>query len=84
MQLAQAVIHITRREPNFDRACEEAYRRALVMFGCDDYGHLRKVPNFDRSSDCIVVEFHSYRHIGGMGGQEFQYEFHASVERDGD
>ncbi len=74
-------IHISRQESNFDRACEAAYKYALMRFHADDDGYLNNVKDSERSTDSVVVEFVSYRHTGGMGGQSFQYEFVAWVER---
>lgn len=73
-------VYVTRREVGFDRACEEAYRLALSVFGCDEDGHFRKLKGFPRSTSCLVVEFVKFRHGGGMGGQELTYEFEAWVE----
>ena len=75
-------ITVTRSgEPNFDRACEQAYHQTLMRFGCDDCGHLNNVLDSERSTDAVVVEFKGYRHSGGMGGQTCTYTFEAWVER---
>jgi len=65
----------TRKEANFDRACEEAYRYALMVFGIDDSGHSQKLKGWDRSSCCIKVTFLSYSQVGSMGGHDYNYEF---------
>ena len=74
-------IQVSRTEANFDRACDMAYRMALVRFDCDDCGHLNNVEDSQRSTDSVEVEFKSYRHSGGMGGQNITYIFEAWVER---
>lgn len=68
-------------EPNFDRVCETAYKRALWEFGVDEDGHITKVPGSARSTDTVVLEFVKYQHRGGIGGQACVYEFVAWVER---
>lgn len=75
-------IFITRfAEPNFDRACEQAYLVALRQFGCDESGNLTNVKGGDRSMDSIVVRSKEYRHTGNMSGQRMEYVFEAWVER---
>lgn len=71
-------------EPNFDRACEQAYKQALMRFDCDDCGHLNNVKDSQRSMDTVVVEFKGYKHYGGMGGQSCCYTFQAWVTRNED
>ncbi len=73
-------IRVRRREPNFDRACDEAYRWAVSLFGIDEAGHA-KDKRFDRSSSCLKVQFKTYTHTGSMGGQEYLYEFEAWMEK---
>lgn len=73
-------ITITRRESNFDRACDEAYKHALIKFGIDEDGH-SKIADFERSSDSIVVEFIRYQLSGGMGGLQHLYAFKAWIDR---
>jgi len=73
-------IRVTRSgEPNFDRACEEAYRRAVSEFGIDEFGYPAD-KRFDRSSSSLEVQFVQYTHTGSMGGQELVYEFYAWME----
>lgn len=71
-------------EPNFDRACESAYKMALMRFGCDDDGHLRDVENSQRSRDAIIVQFERYRYYGTVVGQTSEYVFQAWVQSAGD
>lgn len=68
-------IVITRREANFDRACDEAYQRAVAMLGIDEDGHANRVKGWERSSCCIRVVFEKYEHIGSMVGHEHNYYF---------
>lgn len=65
----------------FDRASDAAYNRACLMFGLDDDGYCEKVEGWCRSTDMIIIEFESYRHIGSMTGHEHIYTFVAWVER---
>lgn len=66
-------------EPNFDRACEEAYRRAVAEFEIDESGHPAD-KRFHRSNTSLKVRFTQYVHTGSMGGQELVYEFDAWME----
>lgn len=65
-------------EPNFDKACEAAYRDALMIFGVDDDGHFTNVENSARSTDTLIIEFKSYRQVGS----DYIYLFDAWVQRD--
>ena len=75
------IIAIIRDEPNFDRACDEAYRQALRIWDVDEDGHINGVPDSERSTDSIVVEFTKYHRTGGMGGQSNIYDFLTTVHR---
>jgi len=66
--------------PNFDRACTAAYQRALRIMKIDDCGH-SPVKGYERSNSCIRVVFERYEHIGGMGGQSYNYYFRAEAVR---
>lgn len=79
--LASKKVTVTRQEANFDRACDEAYDRAVLVFGIDDCGHSAKVKGWDRSSCYVVVTFTSYCQTGGMGGDSYTYEFQAEARR---
>jgi hypothetical protein len=68
-------------EPNFDRACEEAYNRAVSAFEIDEFGHSAD-ERFPRSSTALMVRFTQYVQTGSMGGQELVYEFDAWMETD--
>lgn len=72
-------IDISRSEACFDRACDEAYQRALSEFDVDDCGHFNNVEKAQRSKHSISVKFVSYTCSGGMGGQSHRYQFTASV-----
>lgn len=63
-------------EPNFDRACEQAYVHAAELFGYH-CGHLEYVKNSERSTDCIAIEFKGYQAIGST----HHYFFETWVER---
>jgi hypothetical protein len=82
MILAKEIILVIRpHEPNFDIACLNAYHMAVQMFGGDDFGYMRNVPNWNRFCSSIVVDFVSYQHIRGMGREEFHYTFEARAEK---
>lgn len=74
-------LHVERQEAHFDRACDAAYRMAMMRFDCDDCGHLNNVQDSCRSTDTVIVEFKSYRHTGSMAGQSHHYHFVAWVQR---
>ena len=67
-------IVVTRRESNFDRACEEAYRSTCARLGLDEDGYC-KVKGWERSTCSIRVVFEKYEHSAGMGGHEYTYIF---------
>ncbi|RJQ27123.1 hypothetical protein C4577_02275 [Candidatus Parcubacteria bacterium] len=78
-------IVISRRESNFDKACDEAYTMAVSMLGIDDCGHSDCVEDWDRSSCYIRVVFEKYNHIGSMVGHEHKYIFRGeAVGENGD
>jgi hypothetical protein len=66
---------IIRKESNFDRACEEAYDRAIMLIEIDEDGHSRKIKEWERSSCHISVSFDGYERTGGMGGHTHSYTF---------
>lgn len=72
---------VERYRPDFDRVCEEAYQRALVIFDVDDCGNINGVEGSERSCDSLEVEFVKYRHSGDMGGQTYTYYFKTWVEQ---
>jgi hypothetical protein len=77
-------IVVTRKESNFDRACEEAYSRAVMIMGIDDCGHSDRVKGWDRSRCHIQVVFERYEHIGSMVGHEYNYIFRGEAVRGSD
>lgn len=78
-QIVEIVIH--REKPNFDRACEQAYIQACIMFGVDDDGHINNVENSERSTDSVVIDFKHFRYSGSMTGREGHYVFDTWVHR---
>ncbi len=74
-------IVIDRNESNFDRACDEAYNRTVMMLGIDDCGHADKVKGWDRSRCSVRVVFVSYEHYGSMIGHEHRYTFRGEAVR---
>ncbi len=57
------VFHVVRHEACFDRACDEAWRRAASIARIDEDGH-STVEGWDRSSSYIEVEFIGYMKQG--------------------
>lgn len=53
-------IVITRSETNFDKACDEAYKRAINEFGITIDGHSDKVIGWNRTSCSIKLIFIEY------------------------
>ena len=72
---------ITREEADYDRACDEAYRHALMLFDVDDCGHILSIKDSERSTDSIMVQFVKHCQHGGMSGRCHRYDFVAVVER---
>lgn len=70
-------VTIERQESSFDRACDNAYRMALMMFGSDDDGYLTNVKDNCRTTDCVCCEFKSYSRYG----HSHLYMFDVWVER---
>lgn len=71
-------IWISRKESNFDRACDAAYDQAIQSFGVDDCGHSR-IEGWQRSRCWIQVSFKRYLHVGSMSGHSYQYWFLAEA-----
>jgi len=67
-------IFITRKEANFDRACDEAYTMAAHLLGMTENGH-STIKGWDRSSCSIRVKFVRYEHTGSMVGHTYTYVF---------
>lgn len=74
-------IHIRRSEADFDRATDQAYVRALSIFGVTVEGHFTEVRESKRSDDTLVVSFTGYQCRGSMAGIEHIYDFQAWVEK---
>lgn len=73
-------ITITRFEANFDRACDEAYRLAVSMFGINEDGHSERIKDWERSRCWIQLDFVSYI----RSGQEHCYTFFATPKKSED
>lgn len=54
---------VTRNESNFDRACDEAYRIAIMKCRIDEDGH-SDIVGWERSCCWIEMEFIKYIRIG--------------------
>lgn len=67
-------IYITRKEANFDRACDEAYNSTVSLLGIDDDGHA-SVKGWIRSSCHVRIQFVRYEYVGSMAGHEHTYVF---------
>ena len=72
-------IHISRKEANFDRACDSARHMALSYFGCDDDGYLTNVEDSVRSRDFVVLILLKYQASFSMAGCSHDYFFEAWV-----
>jgi hypothetical protein len=70
-------IVVTRREANFDRACDEAYCQAVAYFGIDEDGHSDRVKDWERSDCWLEVEFSKYTRVG----QDHCYKFLLHAEK---
>lgn len=57
-------IIVNRDESHFDRACDSAYQRAVLLFGIDENGHSKRVKDWERSCCWIEIEFIRYKRIG--------------------
>ena len=73
-------IVVTRMESNFDRACDEACRQAVLYFEIDEDGHSRRVKDWERSCCWIEIEFKRYV----RRGNEHCYTFTATAAKDED
>ena len=72
---------VSRKESNFDRACEEALKHALIILGADEDGYLKKVEGWERSTDSIEINFIRLSMMGGFMGWSYCYEFVCTVYR---
>lgn len=67
---------ITRSETGFDKACDHAYARAVMMFDIDEYGH-SSMDGWQRSICSIHVEFMKYL----RQGNDHNYIFNVKAVR---
>lgn len=74
-------IFVCDSRPDFDRACENAYRRALFIWKIDDCGHSKRLPDFPRGYSSVRVAFVGYECSGGLGGLDHVYTFKTWMER---
>ncbi|MFA6198840.1 MAG: hypothetical protein WC679_00285 [Bacteroidales bacterium] len=70
-----------REYPNFDRACSIAHERAYYKFDFDDCGHSNAFPEFQRSRDCLKVEFETYTFESSMVSSCYRYKFNCWLEK---
>lgn len=68
---------ITRSEANFDRACDEAYRYAIVYFEIDESGYSTRIRDWERCDCWIEVEFVNYV----RQGTSHHYKFKAAAKK---
>lgn len=68
---------VTRSEANFDRASDEAYRYSINYFEIDEYGHSRRVKDWERCCCWIELEFLGYVRCGN----DHHYRFRATAKR---
>lgn len=76
-------IRIEDSRPDFDKACNDAYRDAVNIFGIHVDGYSTKA-EFIRNIDTVYVKFVSYEHIGSMIGHSHVYKFETWIEREED
>jgi hypothetical protein len=67
-------VFVIRQEANFDKACDEAYDKAISILKIDEDGH-SSIPIWHRSSCFVIVSFQEYLHTGSMGSHEHKYIF---------
>jgi hypothetical protein len=72
-------IRVERQEANMDRACDEAYRMALIYLGIDDDGYANNVKDAGRDGS-IMLQFVSFIHGASMVGHAFTYHFQTWIE----
>lgn len=73
-------IRIFRQEAGFDRACEDAYTRALIRFGMDEDGYATRVDGWERTTCSIRLCFTGY----AMHDSNHVYSFLAWVSKEED
>ena len=71
-------ITVTRSESNFDRACDLAYKMALIRFAIDEDGYSSKLPDWQRSDSWIEIKFVSYK----CCGNDHYYIFKAMARKE--
>lgn len=64
-------VTVQRTEANFDRACDEAYRSFLSVFGIDDDGRSKWIKGWERSSCHIEMTFTNYKRTGSQHLYDF-------------
>ena len=62
---------VERQEADFDRACDEAWRRYMSIIGMDDDGYATRVDGWERSRDEISVQFVGYVRWGSWHHYRF-------------
>jgi hypothetical protein len=70
--------------PDMERAILAARQRALIRFGVDDDGHIRRVEGAERSNSTIEIKFLGLDIYGGMMGWNYIYKFKARVVKHDD
>jgi len=73
-------ITVRQNSCGFDRACDEAHKRALEVFGIDDYAN-SDVVDWVRSTDSVKISFLNYECSATMVGSEYKYQFDIWTER---
>jgi hypothetical protein len=57
-------VYAHRQEANFDRACDEAFKSALCLFGIDEDGDSTRVAGWKRYSCRVDIAFNKYVRMG--------------------
>jgi len=71
---------VSRQETGFDRACDEAFRRAVIHFGIDTDGHSTRLEEWARFDSWLEVSFKDYTRLG----HEHLYTFEARAMKNTD
>ena len=81
MKIGESIeFSVHRSEANFDRACDEAYRLAVMMFGIDENGRSGRVDGWESSTCWIDLEFVRYIRSGGV--HDYAFTARTDCEKD--
>lgn len=75
-------IVIERQEACFDRACDEAYRRAIDLFGIDEDGHSTRLRLWETFNSWLEVALVMYTRVGSSHVYNFKARAMKNQEED--